>query len=334
MSIFTDLAELKTQRPSDRRPVPEHRPRRRLIAIAGGPNCGKSTLFNALTGLRQKVANYPGVTVEKKLGSCRLPSGRAAEVVDLPGTYSLRPASPDEVVARDVLLGIQPETRLPDLTLLVLDSTCLERQLYLCMQLIEIGRPVVVALNMMDTALEEGLDVDAKLLSRALGAPVIPISARTGSGLDDLREAMDQEVLPPRPVDRTLPAPLQGAIDRLARVLPSSGPLALLSREHIATAILLDEGEDPSLLRAAGPEVRRLVQTLRAGLDHDLPEWRSNEPVVHYRSVEDLIRRATLRVKPRRSSLRARLDRIVTHRMFGPILFVLLMGVVFQSVFT
>ncbi|HZE20333.1 MAG TPA: FeoB small GTPase domain-containing protein, partial [Candidatus Angelobacter sp.] len=143
MSIPSDLA---TVRPSEdvaeRRKELSRRTRRKLVAIAGGPNCGKSTLFNKLTGLRQKVANYPGVTVEKKAGFVPLPSGRTVEMLDLPGTYSLRPGSPDEVVVRDVLLGVQADTPLPDLTLLVLDSTCLERQLYLCMQLIEIGRPV------------------------------------------------------------------------------------------------------------------------------------------------------------------------------------------------
>ncbi|HEY2924050.1 MAG TPA: FeoB small GTPase domain-containing protein, partial [Candidatus Eisenbacteria bacterium] len=163
MSIPTDLAlarPLAAGR-AERHRESSRRTRRKLVAIAGGPNCGKSTLFNKLTGLRQKVANYPGVTVEKKAGFCALPSGGTVELLDLPGTYSLRPGSPDEVVVRDVLLGVQADTPLPDLTLLVLDSTCLERQLYLCMQLIEIGRPVVVALNMMDTAKDEGLDVDA-----------------------------------------------------------------------------------------------------------------------------------------------------------------------------
>src|SRR5437899_1449232 len=160
MSIPSDLATAPlTLREAERHPEHGRRTRRKLIAIAGGPNCGKSTLFNKLTGLRQKVANYPGVTVEKKAGFVPLPSGRTVEVLDLPGTYSLRPGSPDEVVVRDVLLGVQSDTPLPDLTLLVLDATCLERQLYLCMQLIEIGRPVVVALNMMDTADEEGLHV-------------------------------------------------------------------------------------------------------------------------------------------------------------------------------
>ncbi len=307
MSIPADLAAVRPA-PADRagrRQDSPRRSRRKLVAIAGSPNCGKSTLFNKLTGLRQKVANYPGVTVEKKAGICPLASGRAVEVLDLPGTYSLRPGSPDEVIVRDVLLGVQPDTPLPDLTLVVLDATCLERQLYLCMQLIEIGRPVVVALNMTDTAADEGLDVDAALLERAFGAPVVPISARTGSGMAQLKDAIDREVGPPRPVTRTLPEPLRDAADRLARMLPPTGPLAALSRFHVAMALLLDDGEDDSLMRAVPTLVRREVISLRGRLDGEIPEWRSHEPIGHYRAIEDLIRRATLRVKTTESDARA-----------------------------
>ena len=331
MSIPSDLAV----RPSREERIFEEnarRTKRKLVAIAGGPNCGKSTLFNKLTGLRQKVANYPGVTVEKKAGFVTLPSGRRVELLDLPGTYSLRPGSPDEVVVRDVLLGVQASTPLPDLTLLVLDSTGLDRQLYLCMQLIEIGRPVVVALNMMDTAHEEGLDVNAALLSRAFGAPVIPISARTGSGLKELREAMDRDVPPPRPVTRILAEPLRAATDRLARMLPAAGPLETLSRFHVAMALILDEGENDSLMRAVPIAVRREVKAIRAELDQSIPEWRSHEPIGHYQAIEDLTRRATLRLRPERS-MRERIDRVLTHRIWGPILFAGLMAIIFQSIF-
>ena len=334
MSIPSELAEVESK-PAGSAPVRDLVPqqsRRKLVAIAGGPNCGKSTLFNKLTGLRQKVANYPGVTVEKKGGLCALRSGRVVELLDLPGTYSLRPGSPDEVVVRDVLLGVQADTPLPDLTLLVLDATCLDRQLYLCMQLMEIGRPVVVALNMMDTARDEGLDIDAGLLSRALGAPVVPISARTGSGIAQLRDAMDREIPPPRPVTRLLPEPLRDGAERVARVLPLAGPLAALSRFHVAMALLLDEGEDDSLIRAVPIPARREVMSVRAELDAGIPEWRSHEPIGHYHAIEELIRKATLRVKLE-VSLRERIDRVLTHRVLGPLIFVLLMAVVFQSVF-
>jgi ferrous iron transport protein B len=334
MSIQTDLAAVAPSPAEglDRRPETHRRLRRKLVAIAGGPNCGKSTLFNKLTGLRQKVANYPGVTVEKKAGFCTLTRGSTVEVLDLPGTYSLRPGSPDEVVVRDVLLGVQADTPLPDLTLLVLDATCLERQLYLCMQLIEIGRPVVVALNMMDTAEEEGIHVDAALLERAFGAPVVPISGRTGSGLRELREAMEHDVGPPRPVTRALAAPLREAAETVAGMLPPAGPLAGLSRFHVAMALLLDEGEDDSLMRAVPHAVRREVMALRSRLDAEVPEWRSHEPIGHYRAIEDLIRRATLRVKPE-DSMRQRIDRVLTHRVFGPLIFIAFMAVIFQSLF-
>ena len=163
----------------------------RRIAILGNPNAGKSTLFNALAGLRQKVGNYPGVTVEKKTGYCDLPSGRRAEVVDLPGSYSLQPASPDEMIVRDVLLGMQADTPPPDLIVFVVDATNLDRHLYLALQVIELGRPLLVALNMMDMVREQGLKIDERALERQLGVPVVGISASKGEGLTTLRELMD-----------------------------------------------------------------------------------------------------------------------------------------------
>src|SRR6476620_6569676 len=120
------------------------------IALAGNPNSGKTTVFNALTGLRQKVANYPGVTVEKKIGRCKLPDGRWCDVIDLPGTYSLISRSPDEQVAMEVLRGIRTDVKRPDVVIVVVDASNLQRNLYLVSQLIELGRPLVVALNMMD----------------------------------------------------------------------------------------------------------------------------------------------------------------------------------------
>src|SRR5437867_11195623 len=136
------------------------------VALAGNPNSGKTTIFNALTGLRQKVANYPGVTVEKKTGRCKLPSGQTAIVIDLPGTYSLISRSPDEVVAMEVLRGLRPDTPAPDLVVVVVDASNLQRNLYLVSQLIELGRPMVVALNMMDVAARRGIDVSPQLLEK------------------------------------------------------------------------------------------------------------------------------------------------------------------------
>src|SRR5258708_30898525 len=145
------------------------------IALAGNPNCGKSTSFNALTGLRQKVANYPGVTVEKKVGRCKLPDGSWCDVIDLPGTYSLISRSPDEQIAMEVLRGIRADVKTPDVVIVVVDASNLQRNLYLVSQLIELGRPLVVALNMMDVAERRGLRVPADKLQQELGVPVIPV---------------------------------------------------------------------------------------------------------------------------------------------------------------
>src|SRR2546423_15238540 len=143
--------------------TPDHRsPTGTLtLALAGNPNSGKTTIFNALTGLRQKVANYPGVTVEKKTGRCKLPDGRWIDVIDLPGTYSLISRSPDERVAMEVLRGLRKDTATPDVVVVVVDASNLQRNLYLVSQLIELGRPLVVALNMVDIAGRPGLSVSA-----------------------------------------------------------------------------------------------------------------------------------------------------------------------------
>src|SRR5882672_4243795 len=145
------------------------------IALAGNPNSGKTTIFNALTGLRQKVANYPGVTVEKKTGKCKLPDGRFASVIDLPGTYSLISRSPDEYVVTEVLRGLRPDTPAPDVVVVVVDASNLQRNLYLVSQLIELGKPMVVALNMTDVAQRRGNPVNVIALSKQLGVPVVPV---------------------------------------------------------------------------------------------------------------------------------------------------------------
>src|SRR5689334_22709365 len=126
------------------------------FALVGNPNCGKTTLFNALTGLRQKVGNYPGVTVEKKEGRTTLPGDRNARLIDLPGLYSLTPHSPDEVIAREVLMGLRADTPRPDVILNVVDASNLERNLYLTSQLLDIGVPMVIALTMTDASEQEG----------------------------------------------------------------------------------------------------------------------------------------------------------------------------------
>src|SRR5215204_5675760 len=162
----------------------------RHIAIAGNPNCGKTTIFNALTGLRQRTGNYPGVTVEKKIGRFHGSHGEVIDLLDLPGSYSLQVRSPDEAVARDVLLGRRDDTPRPEVIICVVDASNLERNLYLAAQILELGIPMVLALNMVDVAEQNGIIIDVHALHERLGVPVVPMVASKGVGLVELKQAI------------------------------------------------------------------------------------------------------------------------------------------------
>jgi ferrous iron transport protein B len=203
-----------------------------LIALVGNPNAGKSALFNALTGARQKVGNYPGVTVERKSGRMALDDGRPIEMLDLPGTYSLDPASPDEAVTRDVLIGTQDGERRPTAIVIVVDATNLDNHLRFALQLIALGLPTVMALNMIDMAERDGTQIDIARLSAELGVPVVPTVAVRKRGLDDLKDAIGRasagggrSILPP-----TLPGTditsLQRRARQIARAATIQRPLA------------------------------------------------------------------------------------------------------------
>ena len=171
-----------------------------LVAVVGNPNAGKSALFNMLTGARQKVGNYPGVTVERHSGRLSLADGRPVELVDLPGAYSLDASSPDEEVTRDVVLGRQAGERLPDALLIVIDATNLDNHLRFALQLVALGLPSVVALNMVDLARRDGLTIDTERLAAELGVPVIETVAVRRRGGDEIREALTPAVTAERKV--------------------------------------------------------------------------------------------------------------------------------------
>jgi len=172
-----------------------------VVAIIGPPNSGKSTLFNRLTGLRQKVANYPGVTVEQRVGNATLASGREITLVDLPGVYSLSPRSEDERVAHDILTGTMPDFPRPDAILLILDSTNLGRHLMLAAPVLALGLPTMIILNMADDLRARGGELDAQALSRQLGAPAVLASAARGEGLEAVWDFLATRSAPPAPVD-------------------------------------------------------------------------------------------------------------------------------------
>src|SRR6187549_3006163 len=219
-----------------------------VYALVGNPNCGKSTLFNALTGLKQKVGNYPGVTVEKKIGTAYSQHGQPITVIDLPGAYSLAARSPDEAVTRDVLLGRRADTPQPDRILCIVDATNLERNLYLVHQILDLGRPVILVLNMMDVAVAAGLNVRVARLEHELGIPVIPCEAINGKGVIDLKLAMSRADLPLSRHAWDIPAPIAPAVAALQVSLTAhDGKPPLIAR---AEALLLLTDHDS--LRVAG----------------------------------------------------------------------------------
>ncbi len=163
------------------------------LALVGNPNAGKTTLFNALTGLRAKTANFPGTTVERRVGRAHI-GDQQVVIVDLPGLYSLESSSPDEKLASDALHGRLADHPAPNAALVVVDATNLERNLFLVSQVLELDCPVVVALNMMDMAKRDGIRIDVAKLRAELGCPVVPISARTGMGIPELEKEIEQLV--------------------------------------------------------------------------------------------------------------------------------------------
>mgnify|MGYP003642281177 FL=1 len=299
-----------------------------VIVTLGNPNTGKSTLFNALTGMRQKVGNFPGVTVEHLRGETTI-GERHVKVVDLPGTYSLAAQSPDEMVAIDVLLGRIEEVGHPDAILVVVDANNLRRNLFLASQVLELPLPVVVALNMIDVAKSQGATIDAAALSAALGAPVVSMCAARGEGLDDLRRALetalDGTAAARKPVD---PA-LHDAAAGLAQELSSPGDTVSTLE---AVRALIDAGgyAETRLLHKRPAAASRL-----AAIREQLGQGRSLA-TLEARNRYSWINAIVNEVEQRASDVTRhsdRIDRVLNHPVLGSALFVFTMAVIFQSVF-
>lgn len=314
---------------------------RRIIAIAGNPNAGKTTVFNALTGTRQRVGNYPGVTVERKVGTLRLPSGETVVIVDLPGCYSLVARSPEEQIAHDVLLGeLEGESR-PDLVVVVVDASNLQRNLFLTTQLRDLGLPMIVALNMMDIAHERGCEVAPEKLADALGCPVVPLVARKGEGLDELVAAIQKEPcgcsectcgLAPRFID-TLPAALEHPVEALSEGLIQSG-LALTDTARAEALWLLVSSFDGDDAAKVSPTHAALTRRVRTQFKLSPKQMRAIETSARYRYLKDLMFLAACGEQDLPHRLTDRLDRVLLHRVLGPLIFLAVMAFVFQSIFS
>lgn len=297
------------------------------IALAGNPNAGKTSLFNSLTGLRQKVANYPGVTIESKVGWWSLGDGAPpARLIDLPGLYSLDAASLDEEIARDVLLGKGPTISrmipLPDVTIVAVDATNLIRNFYFLTQLIETGQAIVVALTMFDLAERSKLRIDIKKLSLSLGVPVVPVVARRRIGGADLAAAVVE---------------VAGRVRKPAALCPLSPAaeteISLLlgtdSTDRYQTIAELYREELPT-----EPGRREVVKQARERLARANQQWQQEPLIARYDWIERVVRAATQQTHNSGRSITDRIDAVVTHRILGPVILLLVMLLVFQAIFS
>ena len=298
----------------------------RTIALGGNPNCGKTTLFNALTGLRQKVANYPGITVDKKTGRCTLPDGHVINVLDLPGTYSLVANSPDEQVAMEVLRGLCPDTPAPDVIVAVVDASNLARNLYLVSQLIELRRPMVVALNMSDIANRRGQPVDAVALARELGVPVIPVVGHRGDGVDALKSALTQATVPALPT-WLLPEAIATAITTVGNALPA---LPHAERERFARRLLAQETAADLAAARADPAVAAALANTAA----DPATVMQADIEARYHWIDAIVARVVQpgAFKPG-TTLTDRVDAVLVHPVLGLGVFGLIMATLFVTLF-
>jgi ferrous iron transport protein B len=318
--------------------------KRPLVVVAGNPNTGKTTLFNRLTGTDHKVANYPGVTVERHSATFGLSDGRVVDVVDVPGAYSLSARSREEELAIQAIGGIAPSPR-PDLVVLVADATQLSRNLYMVLQVLELGVPVVVAMNMADLLAERGQTLAVEKLRRELGVPVVMTAAARGRGLDELRRQIEATLADPeaaRPGSRWIPddPALLADIAAVAPVLPpdwTRGDPPRARAIALWALLSLDELDEleavPDAVRDA--VARRRAAAAAAGRAIDADVIRGRYAWIDARMESFLPAPAEARTPAQaRPSRTERIDAVLLHPAAGFAIFLLVMGIVFQSLFS
>ncbi len=309
------------------------------LALAGNPNSGKTTLFNALTGARQHVGNYPGVTVEKKEG-VHVHQDRRFKIVDLPGTYSLTAYSLEEVVARDFLVNERPAAVID-----IVDAANLERNLYLTLQFMELGVPVIVALNMIDVAQQRGISIDTEKLSRLLNVPVVATIARRGEGKAELIEVAERivgEGLRPQALDISYGEDIDTALAEMEKAIAAAELLtdvyparwvALKYMENDEQILALGRKADADLSASLEAIVARVTDHIRA--THDLYP----EAVIadhRYGFIKSILQQGVLSVKHDRDRLYMsdRIDSVLTNRFAGPLIMLAVVWGLYQFTFT
>ncbi len=310
------------------------------IALAGNPNCGKTTLFNALTKLKQKVGNYPGVTVEKKTGSFDLASGREVEVIDLPGTYSLSVRTPDEEVAREVLLGREPGTERPDLVVCIVDAGNLERNLYLVSQIQDLQIPMVVALNMMDEVESQGCKIDVERFSKLLGLPVIPMVANQGQGIGELKKVLDQGVEVTYERHWRMSALMEEDLESIVQLLMEKGDLDRSQAFFEAVFLISSAAQIPDDNKLHGvdmtfsKEVKGELNQIHARLVRQGVRARSAAIEARYEWIKSVVKKTVVEPLTPLMNWTHKIDSVLTHKVWGWFAFLGMMAFMFYMIFT
>ena len=300
-----------------------------IFALAGNQNCGKTTLFNALTGANQHVGNFPGVTVDQKVGTIR---GTNHQVVDLPGIYSIRPYTQEEIVTRDFILKSNP-----DAILNIVDATNIERNLYLTLQLLTLQKPTVIALNMMDELTGNGGSIDVKKLSEALGVPVVPISAAKNQGISELTDILvstAENRVTPKVLDFCPEGAVHRCIHAVCHIIEDHAQRVQLSRRFAATKLIEGEQEFYDLLQ--------LNQNEKELIEHSIIEMESDTGLdrnaaladMRYNFIEKVCACCVIKASESKEHRRSvQIDRVLTNRYLAIPLFAVIMGLVFFLTF-
>lgn len=291
------------------------------VALIGNPNAGKTSLFNNLTGLNQKVGNYPGVTVEKKTGKCRLANGSFAEITDFPGTYSINPKSLDEHVVFDSIFSSKEEE--PDLYIVIVDETNLKRNLLLFTQIKDLGKPVILALNMVELARNSGIYVDAERLRDELKIPIIEINARTGDGIEVLKKEIQsirvqtfQYVFNPL---KYAPEVIQGIKNTFN--LTNDFRAYQIAAQHINLTLLNEDQKEK-------------ISTDCLTYSFDAKSIQGIETIERYRYIDQLLDKCVVDAVDASANLTEKIDKLLTHKIWGYAIFGALMFLIFQIIFS
>ena len=295
------------------------------IALVGNPNSGKSSIFNELTGLKQKVGNFPGVTVDKKTGICNISDKLQVNCIDLPGTYSLYPKRADEWVSYKVLLH-EDEAVFPDMILLVADASNLRRNLLFCSQIIDLKIPVVVALTMMDIAKQKGISIDIPALEIELGVPVVVVNPRKQKGIETLKKAIEQSAqfqqhqIPRDFIYSNMLAP--GAIAEVREVFPEISPYKALH--------YLINYDSTTISALASDKIQQIIKRNK----FNSVKTQAEEIMQRYARIKHIMQTAVVELDPIKKSLfTEKLDNILLHRNWGYLILISVLFILFQSVF-